>query len=488
MPILEKTGLVLGEGQYITHEGHVLKLRVQRFGVDSSHWIATVNDKAHVVVPVPPDEKVKEGMAFEEMAWKLIGLLLDRVNVEQGRLNELRSEMSNLKTNGDKTESLLRQAQLDLEDAKSDYNLLRMSLNDALSNLKTTSEKSERLLRQAQLDVEDAKSDQNLLRMALNSTNERMDALDEELRRVKASGEEEIRVLRKQLEEVSSGVSRPDNSNTNFEVEALRKENEAMKRRLEAAEPILAYVKFQMDSAAAEKLRKESVTAQLWLSRQEGFKVDGKWNKWVTLRAAEQGKSDVLRYLASIGQLQVHAKDQDGRTMVLISAKKGDIGVLKWIYDENLLDVYETDNMGFNVGFTAAYYGQLEVLKWLESVHLMDTNLKTSDKAKVKYLFSTKDCSGMNIAHLAALEGHLPILEWLHSMKLLDPKEGDDNRGRNIAHIAADPEGASPNVTILDWLLTSGLLDPKAKDKEGNTITSNPSRARNFQMWLRKIQ
>ena len=111
---------MLGDGQYVAHDGRVRRLYTQDFGHGSSHWIAVVDEKAHVVIPVVPTESARDGMQFEELAWNLISLLLDRMGTSQAALLELKENMKReFVDQGERASEGIRQVRLEVEDSKS---------------------------------------------------------------------------------------------------------------------------------------------------------------------------------------------------------------------------------------------------------------------------------------------------------------------------------------------------------------------------------
>jgi len=347
VPVLTKVGLALGEGQYIAHDGTVVKLRVQHLGPGVSHYVATVNNKAHVVLPVPASEDVAEGMKYEDLIWNLVTLLLQRGVTDERNLAsfvmEMKSENAFLKDElrklSDKEESSLRTARLEIEE-------LLTALNYAKMEFRAKTDAME-----AKLSEYGARND------AMEAENA---ALKKEVSSLKLEMATTMDLVKAQMMEMMVQLSQ-------------QQQQQVMMTMMEMPKMV--------GKEEAEK----------WLV-EKGVKKDknDKWDKEAAFEAARWGNLEVLKWLHTVNMSDAKEKDKCELNVAHSAAEKGHLEVLKWLHTVNMLDAKEKNSDGWNVAHCAAIVGHLEVLKWLHTVNMLDAKEKTK--------------IGRNVAHCAAWE------------------------------------------------------------------------------------
>ena len=83
------------------------------------------------------------------------------------------------------------------------------------------------------------------------------------------------------------------------------------------------------------------------------------------IRAASEGKIEVVKWLLKDGGANTKAVDNNGNTALLHAAAKGHLAVVQWLLKEGGACIKEMDNNGSTALMKAADKWHLVVVQWL---------------------------------------------------------------------------------------------------------------------------
>lgn len=488
---------MLGEGQYISHNGIVRKLHVQQFGLGSAQWVVTVNDKAHVVLPVSPDEVVDEGMRSEDLIWKLIALLLDRVSSEQQKVALLSNEILAAKNSGETGQELARNAQLNLEDVQSHSNLLQSiveeqnagieALNAEVKRCKISSEQAWTRLRDLDFDSFQEALEANTsrlqahekelldmkagiqenedeiqhfrlelseaLRQSSDSATLSMDELDAELRRVKFSSEQNSTMLQKtqlDLQDVQQAVSLAlEASNTTIgslsqEIQdfQLAEAQSSVRHEERQNQLTVAHSSLALSLGVAES-RIDVLAASL-----QSSKVSSENSTALLWKANDEAEARNVALTATCRTLSLEVELLKKQNMATKRRLESEMEQLRRKMEELLPAVACMKTQADLSGSMVSSASEAE--EWL----------RAQKAPKDKDGRWTTEC-----AQIAAARGRLDVLKWLFALNIVDLKE-KNVCGRSVAHTAAE----HGHVEVLKWLRALGFLNLAERDGAGFTV------------------
>jgi ankyrin repeat protein len=189
------------------------------------------------------------------------------------------------------------------------------------------------------------------------------------------------------------------------------------------------------------------------------------------MRAASNGKLEVVQWLLREGGAKVTEKDGYGRTALLYAAKAGHLEVVQWLLREGGAKVSEGGWWDNGIGTAlvqAAGEGHLPLVQWL----LREGGAKITETGH----------DGRTALLYAAATGHLEVVQWLL-------REG----GAKITETGHDGETAlllaagAGSLQLVQWLLREGGAKITEKtDRGGGTALHLAARAGNLQLvqWL----
>lgn len=290
MPILTKTGLKLGDGNYVLHNGKVVKLSVQCVSPGITHWIAVVDDTAHIVTDVFPSEHLEDGVTFEDLVWEVLSLLLQHAGIAQADVSQLdglcSKFSSQLKDYGERigiVEGNSRRALLEVEDLTKEHRISMLRM-DALHS----ATKVEILSVRKEFEEEMAE-----LRASLASVNAKFTESKKENAQLREDNDE-LRALVMQMKSTAATIGPATMMTTRSMM---------LEKRLRAEMDLIPMATAK--EAEAQLLR-------------AGAKK-GRHGKWDTTAALHDVSVGVVKWLHSEGLVDPDATLRDGSTLVSCS-------------------------------------------------------------------------------------------------------------------------------------------------------------------------
>ncbi|RYP17693.1 hypothetical protein DL765_004371 [Monosporascus sp. GIB2] len=174
------------------------------------------------------------------------------------------------------------------------------------------------------------------------------------------------------------------------------------------------------------------------------------------LLAAEIGQERVVEMLLNTGKVDVNARDEHGRTPLIWAAKNGCETVVKLLLSTDEVDVNARDNYGRGPLFSAAENGHETVVKVLLNTGDIDVG------AKNEY--------GGTPLLLAVENGHAPVV-----MMLLNTEEVDVDAKDKFPHTPLSLAAESGHELVVKMLLDMGKVNVDARDEQGRTPLSDES-------------
>lgn len=333
MPSLSKVALKLGEGHFIQHRGKVLKLGVQTCGPDVSMWIADIEEKSHVILPVIPSEIVEEGVDFDHVIWNLVALLLHRMTGSEVLGDDLKSLVNVLKVDLEKCLAQARGAMLEVEEVRRDLASGVMVLNAKCESLSG--------------EIGVLKKDNEALKKENASLREWCEEMRSSLESVHLQLQQHVvgRIL-----------------TTSSAVDIWLRDNS-----------LTTNGKNWEDRCVVTAVESGRVDILRWLHSL--FLIDSKRHyqgktETICALAVRERRLGVIQWLHSVGMLESRVNDpryHHDLTLSLFAAKAGFLELLEWMKSIRILELIDAteDEQPNNIAHMAATEGHLDILQWL---------------------------------------------------------------------------------------------------------------------------
>ncbi|KAL8366751.1 hypothetical protein RB595_010556 [Gaeumannomyces hyphopodioides] len=183
--------------------------------------------------------------------------------------------------------------------------------------------------------------------------------------------------------------------------------------------------------------------------------VDAKDKEGRTLlsRAAGNGRETIVQLLLNTGQAETDAKDRGGWTPLLYAARYGHEAVVRLLLNTGQVEVDAKDNFGRTPLSLAARSGHEAVVQLLLNTSRVEVD--------------AKDKEGRTALSLAAENGHEAVVQLLLNTGQVEI-DAKDNLGRTPLSKAAE----NGHEAVVQLLLNTGQVDVNAEDKKGRTPLS----------------
>ena len=179
-----------------------------------------------------------------------------------------------------------------------------------------------------------------------------------------------------------------------------------------------------------EAVTKDLTAAELLYEAGADINARSKTGRTLLFEAAVNGKSQIVRWLLSLGA-DVSAADENGFSP-LLGAVTMDLATAKLLYEAGA-DINTRNNIGQTLLHGSVYYGNVEMAQWLLSlgadVSAADEDgftplhrAVTKDLATAKSLYeagadiNARSKEGKTILYEAALNGQFQTIQWLLSL------------------------------------------------------------------------
>jgi ankyrin repeat protein len=177
------------------------------------------------------------------------------------------------------------------------------------------------------------------------------------------------------------------------------------------------------------------------------------------MSTAERGSSKIFKFIFDIDQIDVHAKDEHGQSLLWYAARGGWTAMVRLLLDTN--DVNIRDKQRNTPLLIAVHNGHFPIVELLVSTNRVDVNVKGLVK-----------CTPLM---LAVQKGLTDMVTLLLAARRVDVNT-TDRFGCPLLLVAAE----SGHLDVVKVLLTSSTLDIHAKDNNGNSALHYAIRGGHF--------
>ncbi|MBM3198838.1 MAG: hypothetical protein FJZ58_06250, partial [Chlamydiae bacterium] len=191
-------------------------------------------------------------------------------------------------------------------------------------------------------------------------------------------------------------------------------------------------------------------TIQEGLNQRVPINAKGYYCRTALMLAAENGKLDIVQYLAEKDGIDLNAKDALGSTALMLAVENG-LDIVRYLAEKDGIDLNAKNKSGLTVLMLAAAGGHLDVVQYLAEKDGIDLNAKRKD--------------GLTVLMLAAGEGHLDVVQYLAG------KEGVDLNAKSEYDMTALTLAARfGHLDVVQYLAGKEGVDLNEKDRYGLTV------------------
>ena len=297
------------------------------------------------------------------------------------------------------------------------------------------------------------------------------------------------------------------------ELEALKKENEELKKSLaskptqlppQSKQVVSKPAPVQSNPVAAKKEEKpknifQSITlkpvktenkqaAKTPSSRRTTpLKIPTNFQDNI-LKAADEGNLESIMFLYEQRHVNVETKDDNENTPIINASSNGNLEVVKYLYETCHANAEAENKNGWTSIIAASHYGHLDVVKYLyKTCHAKVGDCAISMASGnghlevVKYLYETchakvDDCAISN----ASCKGHLEVVKYLYETCHANVEDKDERRAP--VYLAAQYGHLEVVKYLCETCHASLAKCIDVKDDEGNSPLNNAATKGNLDM------